>query len=409
MITDEYPRIFASPSEELEILYEISRLVPCSEGLVSCLDRLVRLARSILIFDNVVLYGRREDGLLEPTYARAIGRGRCLEADLAWGEVTALEVYRTGQLINHLEELPGCEQDRNKIRYFLGLPLHLNDEIEGILVFIRFGGPVYTQEQVYLAERLALHVAQLLEYHRLVERVANLEAQRRLDTLQDDFIAMISHDLLTPLGFIKGYATTLLRKDITWDVSSQAEFLKIIDEEADRLKELIDRLLDSSRLQAGTLLMNFQLLKLDTFLEEVLRQVMVRDETLKLTLDIRVEDVFVQADPARLMQVFDNLLNNALKYAPGSPILITLERVDHKACIRVRDYGPGIPTKHLDDIFQRFYRLPHQALNVRGTGLGLYICRQIMLAHQGEIYAESTIGQGTVFTIYLPLYDSLTV
>ncbi len=99
----------------------------------------------------------------------------------------------------------------------MGLPLRLAGQSKGVLVFIRFGGPVFTPDQISLAEFIALHVAQILERKQLVNQIANLEAKRRLDSLQDDFIAMISHELLTPLGFIKGYATTLLREDTSWD------------------------------------------------------------------------------------------------------------------------------------------------------------------------------------------------
>ena len=106
----------------------------------------------------------------------------------------------------------------------------------GVLVFGRFGGPPYTQDQVQLAEFIAAQTAQLVENHHLVERVAKLEAERWLRRMQDDFITTISHELRTPIGFIKGYATTLLRDDTKWDDESRREFLTIIDEEADRLQ-----------------------------------------------------------------------------------------------------------------------------------------------------------------------------
>ena len=114
-----------------------------------------------------------------------------------------------------------------------------------------------------------MHVAQLFEHDQLVQRVVSLEAERRLDRLQEDFIATVSHELLTPLGFIKGYATTLLRADATWDENTRSEFLTIIDEEADRLRELIENLMNSSRLQAGTLRLTYQPVRLDTFLKEI--------------------------------------------------------------------------------------------------------------------------------------------
>jgi signal transduction histidine kinase len=253
-----------------------------------------------------------------------------------------------------------------------------------------------------LAEFIAAHVAQLMGHERLVQRVARLEAERQLDRLQEDFIATVSHELLTPLGFIKGYATTLLREDITWDDATRYEFLQIIDEEADRLHELIDNLMDSSRLQAGTLRMSFQLTRLDTFLREVTTRAKSLNGSLQVQLELKAPAMLIPVDPTRLAQVFDNLISNAIKYAPGAPITITLEQADSQAHIIVADTGPGIAEDHLDQLFKRFYRAPTNDTTVRGTGLGLFICRQIVRAHGGEIEAESMVGQGTTFHIFLP-------
>jgi signal transduction histidine kinase len=301
-----------------------------------------------------------------------------------------------------LEELEGEAGDRTDIRHSLGLPVKSGDQAMGALVFIRFGGPKYTEGQIHLVEFVAAHIAQLLKHRQLVEQIANLEAKRRLDSLQDDFVATISHELLTPLGFIKGYATTLLREDIAWDEHARREFLTIIDEESDRLRDLIDNLMDSSRLQAGTLQMTFQPVRLDTVLRDLSLRARSRNDDLAIELKVITPGLQTQADPTRLAQVFDNIISNAQKYAPGSPIEVTLDQVDDRACIAIRDFGPGIPPDHLAKVFQRFYRVPDKSTSVRGTGLGLYICRKIIQAHGGEIEAGSKVGEGTTFFIYLP-------
>jgi signal transduction histidine kinase len=391
------------PPRELEAVYAISRAVARTVDTDVGLDEVVRLARPVFIFDNVVLYLQRDSDAPEPTYARAIGRGRFLEAELTWGEKTGNMAYQTEQVVLRTEELTDAENDRNGVRLFLGLPLRMGGKTIGALVFIRFGGPVYTAEHIHLAEFIADHVAQLLAHKGLVDRVANLEARRRLDELQDDFIATISHELLTPLGFIKGYATTLLRDDTTWDDTTRREFLTIIDEEADRLRELIDNLMDSSRLQAGTLQISIQPLRLETLLRDIALRSTSRNDGLKIGLKIATHGLQVKGDPTRMAQVFDNLLNNASKYAPGSPITISLDVADHFAQIRVTDQGPGIAPEHIESLFRRFYRVPNNNTSVRGTGLGLYICRQIVEAHGGQILVESNLGQGTSFIIRLPL------
>jgi signal transduction histidine kinase len=221
--------------------------------------------------------------------------------------------------------------------------------------------------------------------------------------MQENFVATVSHDLRTPLGFIKGYTTTLLREDTDWDVPTFREFLGIIDDEADRLQELIDNLLDSSRLESGTLQMNLQTVRLDVVLRDMIQRSQLRDIDVNLSLELESQGVMVKADPMRLGQVFDNLINNASKYAPGSSVIVNLTEDDGNAAIKVTDDGPGIDQEHLKKIFQRFYRVPETRMAVRGSGLGLYICRQIILAHNGSISAGSEKGKGTTFHITLPL------
>jgi signal transduction histidine kinase len=387
--------------QELEAVYAISRAVARAVNMDTALDEIVKMTRPVFIFDNMVLYLYRGQDSLEPAYARAIGRGRSFEAELAWGEATASEAFQTGQVVIRKDESDDSE-DRTRLRISLGLPLHTGFDKLGALVFIRFGGPYFKEDQIRLAEFIAMHVAQLMGHKHLVQRVASLEAERRLDRLQEDFIATVSHELLTPLGFIKGYATTLLRDDTIWDENTTREFLTIIDEEADRLHELIDNLMDSSRLQAGTLRMSFQPVRMDTFLRDVSLRATSRHDNLHVQLNLETPGLQIPADPSRLAQVFDNLLTNASKYAPGASINILLNQEKGKVHIVVKDDGPGIAHEHLEHLFKRFYRAPTNDTTVRGTGLGLFICRQIVRAHGGDIRVESELGKGTAFHITLP-------
>lgn len=400
---EELTELESLNSQELEAIYAISRVVTRATELDASMDEIIGIAREVFIFDNVVLYLHQEADSLEPSYARAIGRGRNTEADLAWGESIANEVHRTGQMVLKEEITGDVSQDRMNVRQLLGLPLVVGDHHMGSLVFVRYGGPSFTPDHTHLAEYITGHIAQLCEHGELVTRLSHLEAERQLERLQDDFVATVSHELRTPLGFIKGYATTLLREDTTWDETTRREFLSIIDEEADRLRELIDNLLDSSRLQSGTLHMEFQPLRLDTMLKDLPLRAKSFDENLAIKLELKADNLIVQADPTRMAQVFDNLLSNAVKYASGSKIKITLSKDGDTAHIAVSDEGPGIPPSHLPNVFSRFYRVPSQNSSVRGTGLGLFICRRIIRAHGGEISAESQYGEGTTFHIYLPL------
>lgn len=402
MITDDSPAATTLRPQELEAVYAISSAVAQSVDIDSALDEIISLARPVFIFDNMVLYIKKDDNFLEPMYARVIGRGRKAEAELAWGGLIANEVFETGEIQVQLEKLEDWENNRLSYRLLLGLPLRTANGNMGALVFGRFGGPAYSPDQVNLAGFIAAHISQLLVRQQLVERIANLEAERRLQKLQDNFIATISHELCTPLGFIKGYATTLLREDIHWDEKERREFLIIIDEETDRLRELIDNMLDSSRLQAGTLRMRFQELPLNELLSEACAR--VRSRYRELTIHFTPgEKAIVRVDPTRFVQVFDNLVNNAVKYAPGSPIFVKMMVKGDESCVTIQDQGPGISEEHLDHVFERFYRVPDPNSNVHGTGLGLYICREIIAAHGGRMTVESKLGEGTSFHIFLPV------
>jgi signal transduction histidine kinase len=394
--------------QELDAIYAISRVVTRASELDASLDEIIGIARTVFIFDNVVLYVHHQTESIEPSYARAIGRGRNSESDLAWGEPIAREVLKSGEIVLRQEITGDFTKDRMKDRYFLGFPLIAGDQQIGALVFVRYGGPQFTPEHTHLAEYIAGHIAQLYEHGNLVTQLSRLEAERQLERLQDDFVATVSHELRTPLGFIKGYATSLLRDDANWDEETRREFLMIIDEETDRLKELIDNLLDSSRLQSGTLRMEFQPLRIDTMLKDLT----LRAKSFHADLDIQVNLITaplkIEADPTRLAQVFDNLISNAIKYAPNSTVDITLDTEDGHAHIKFSDQGPGIPDEALPNIFTRFYRVPNQNRSVRGTGLGLFICRQIVTAHRGQIIAVSKLGEGTTFHIYLPILNHKT-
>jgi signal transduction histidine kinase len=292
---------------------------------------------------------------------------------------------------------------RDRRRDYLGLPLIVGGRGVGGLVFGRFGGPSYPPEHIRLAEFVAWHVGQLLENRRMARRIATLEAQRELARMQDEFVSTVSHELRTPLGFIKGYTTTLLRNDAEWDSAARLEFLKIIDEEADRLRELIDNLLDSSRLESGTLSMTLEPVRLSTLLRDTVSRAQALYPGMPLRIDVPEDLPTLQVDATRLSQVLDNLLSNADKYAQGAEVTVNARVEGPAVVVRVRDQGPGIPPQHQSHLFERFFRVPGAKSMIRGTGLGLYICRKIVEAHGGEILVESVAGGGTCFAFSLPL------
>jgi signal transduction histidine kinase len=389
--------------EALEIFTDLSGSI-VNDDWKKALDLLCLTLRKFFVFDNAVIYlAEAVGGIPEAVYARAVGRGRNKGAEASWGEEIANQVAATNKSI--ISTPPdSSSSDRISKPFLLGLPLNLQPG-NGAIVFVRFGGPEYTAEQMPFAALAAVQVARIFERRSLKESLSQLETALQRAQFQEDFIATISHELHTPLGFIKGYTTSLLRSDTVWDPETRQEFLTIIDEESDQLLKLIDRILDSARLQSGNLPMDFQPVRLDSLLRDVILRYQSIHKDLQVSQDI-VSARPIQADSVRLAQVFSNLFDNAIKYAPGSPISVSLRVEMNKQVVTFSDQGPGIPSEHLPFLFERFYRVSSNSYQ-RGTGLGLFICRQIVQAHHGQISVKTSPGKGAAFLVELPIHKRL--
>lgn len=276
------------------------------------------------------------------------------------------------------------------------------------------GAPIYEEGDMIRSDgkRVTLGVtyAPLLDSRgkmtSIIANVRDLTRFREEEKLHKTFISVISHELKTPVAIIKGYAGTISREDADWPPEVIREYMGTIEEEADALTDLIDNLLEASRLQAGT----FELsIGDDISLEAIARSVAKKfaTQTEKHTFDITFSADFPQisGDERRLTQVFNNLLSNAIKYSPdGGVIRIVGETVQEKVKVTVADQGIGIPESEHQRIFQQFSRVDN-ALSRRteGTGLGLFLTKAIVEAHNGSIWFTSTPEQpGTTFTFTIP-------
>jgi len=392
-------------SRTLSYLQELIQIATYEGTSRSAIEKFMVSLRKEFVFDNVAVYLQDElTKMLEVAYARAVGRAKDAEADAAWGDEFAGQVIKKSKLLLQDPKPDIPSDDRLHQAYLLGLPLRIGGSVRGAVVFVRFGGPIYENDHITIASFAAELLSILFERVTWTEMREELQVLKRQMQLQEDFVSTISHELRTPLGFIKGYSTSLLREDTSWDDETQKEFLTIIDEEADRLSLLIENVLESARLQSKTLPLRFQPIRLDAVLRDVILRLRARHKDLDVSMQFdTVPSIY--GDGVRLAQVFDNLFTNAIKYAPGSPIVVLLNRVDQDAVISFIDHGPGIPKESLPLIFERFYRVRGEK-TVTGTGLGLYICKQIIQAHRGKIWAESTPGPGTTFFIELPIDSS---
>jgi PAS domain S-box-containing protein len=229
--------------------------------------------------------------------------------------------------------------------------------------------------------------------------------EKELDQMKARLLSTVSHELRTPLASIKGFATTLLRQDVDWDDTSRHEFLSIIDEESDRLTELIGNLLDMSRIEAGELRVEPEPMELGPIVRETAGEFQVLTHDHRFVVDEAPVLPAILADPRRIRQVLRNLVENAVKYSPsgGTITLSTRVQVD-RVQVTVTDEGLGIEKKDLERIFDRFYQVDGASTRrVGGSGLGLSICQAIVRAHEGQIWVESRPGQGSSFHFTLPL------
>jgi PAS domain S-box-containing protein len=229
-----------------------------------------------------------------------------------------------------------------------------------------------------------------------------LSRAQEVDRLKSQLLSIVSHELRTPLASILGQTTTLLDYAERISPAEQLEALRIVNEEAARLDELIGHLLDMSRIESGTLRVEPVATDLRPILQEIINATAVQAPD-HVTQSNLPPLPLVQADPRRVRQVIGNLLDNAIKFSPpGSTVAVDAEVNTKFITVHVRDQGPGILPEHLPHILDRFYRAEEKGVRARGVGLGLAICKGLVEAMGGSITVASQVGQGSVFSFSLP-------
>jgi len=228
---------------------------------------------------------------------------------------------------------------------------------------------------------------------------------RELENLKQEFVANVSHELRTPITIIKGYAETILDGAID-DKDNLKEFISIIYKDSNRLANLIDDLLDLSKIESGKVLLQFKESDLKELIDDcigVLKNIInKKNHTLNIVINTDIKTIFV--DDKKILQVLFNLLDNAIKYTQDNGT-IELKVKDKNNYIQfdITDNGIGIPEDDLNRIFERFYRVDKaRSREMGGTGLGLSIVKHIVLAHCGEVWVKSNINQGSVFSFTIP-------
>ncbi len=388
--------------KRLERLLEINLELSSTLHLQDLLGKIVHLAAeltnteasSILLLDRKTktLYfeaatGVRPEAILKiPVPLEGSIAGRIVQE----GKPLIVEDVRTDPNFYGLVDAVTHFQTRS----ILGVPLKVKDTIIGVLeVLNKRGGEPFDEEDVKLLEILAAQAAVAIENARLFQ--------------QSDFISDLVHELRTPLTSIIGYVKLML--DHKFEPATERHFLETIHREATRLAGLINDFLDLVRLESGRVKITKKPVQLRQLLEECIAIMRPQAEPRKIKIKLSIPPAFpfVFADEDRLRRVILNLLSNAIKFNRDEGLVeVKVELAGKEVRISVSDTGIGIMPEELPHIFEKFYRGRAEE-GVSGSGLGLSIAKQIVEAHGGRIWVESTPGQGSTFTFTLPMESSL--
>ena len=288
-------------------------------------------------------------------------------------------------------------------------PLHVTGDWLGALI-------IYFEQETSISQIELRHLKVLINQMTItlfnlklldVEEKSRHSAEKA-NEIKTEFLAMISHELRTPLTSIIGFTTTLLAENVTWKQNEQRDFIQTIYQEANRLQELIDHLLDLSRLEVGLLPTRPKPESLHKIFQDAFSQLQILSEKHHLTINLPDQLPKVNVDPKRIVQVLVNLVKNASAYAPeGTEINITAKVRDKFIQINVKDEGPGIPLADRKNVFKAFMRgKGNESVFPKGAGLGLAICKGLVEAHGGRIWIRSSNPPGTTISFTVPLVSS---
>lgn len=291
--------------------------------------------------------------------------------------------------------LPGAEAI-----YF---PLSIKETTLGVLVLHPVNlRRVFLPEQQKLLETFLGQIAQAITRVRLTEQARKAQIEMEAERLRNSLLSSISHDLRTPLATILGSASTLVEEDNSLKPEDKLELSRAIYDEGQRMSSLINNILDMARLDAGAVELNKQWYPLEEVIGAVLTRLQKRLEGRAVSVKFPPGMPMIYVDAVMIEQVLINLLENALRYTPEkSPLEITAEVSSQSVEISIADQGPGIPEGSENKLFEKFYRVQHEAAQ-SGVGLGLAICRAIVEAHEGSIQAQNRPNGGAVFSFVIP-------
>lgn len=273
------------------------------------------------------------------------------------------------------------------------------------LSMMRMDGEFTDHETTTAMVVLQIFMSALL--NRIIEdKSKKIGTQELQSKRQNNFISSITHDLRNPLGCIKGYSSTLLRDDIEWDPESQKKFISVIDSEADRLGDMITNMLETANLESGQYELNFEQVAVSTLFTTLIEGNRNRHPDLLIHVEFPKLETLIMVDIPKIIRAFQNLVDNTVKHTNTLEIWIKIKQNKHTIDVYFIDRGKGIPHSRWKTIFNKFSRIPDDSPGTHGSGLGLYITKQIIQKHGGEIGIDDSTEEGTQIRITLPKIPS---
>jgi two-component system, OmpR family, sensor histidine kinase KdpD len=416
---------------ETRILYELMRAVNSKEQLEQQLTIIAKAITGIFaswgVYECAFLLPEKDGSLSVQGQAPQLPEHQLLSSDerasalwaLTKGESVLLRdtPSKTG-IAPHLfvHQTATHQVDRRSLRF---IPLQTGQQIVGVVCLRIQNDPRWFAEEEHLEDERIRPNARttffwtfidqatlIIERAHLRRENLHIELLKRTDALRASLLSSVSHDLRTPLSSIKAAASSLLQEEIAWNDEERHSFAFTIEREADRLNRLVGNLLDMSRIEGGALVPEKELYPFDELMNDVLDRLSPLLHGRTITTDLPDDLPPVPLDYLQIDQVLTNLLENAVRYTPADkPIDISISAQSDQITVMIADRGPGIPAEDRERIFDKFYRVQSGRYHATGSGLGLAVCKGLIEAHDGHIWAESRPNGGSVFTITLPLTE----
>ncbi|NIM94448.1 MAG: GAF domain-containing protein [Anaerolineales bacterium] len=410
--------------KELQALTEVSKVLTSplelNELLVKLLDRLAEVLDPVDI--GIIMMWDPSSSLFRPRAVYGLEPESINNLHNLPGGAIPGKVYK-GEEVRLLVNLEKTEaeiddilpENRNILNETLctapllhsavAVPIRANGQTFGVLILGSMRGTnEFDEKDLPLIQTISDLIAMAIDRDRSELEAEEIQEEMQTERLRSEILATLSHELRTPLAAIKGYATALQIDEIDWSYEKQQEFLHLVEQECENLETMIGDMLESSLIDVGQLLIEYQPVKLDTLSKEIREEVQIYTDTHRILLDFPKDFPIIDADPRRVIQVMRNILDNAIKYSPDGGLIVIRGRVrSTDVVISISDQGVGISAEDLIPLFDKYFRVKAPTgYHVAGTGLGLPIARSIIEAHRGRIWAESEVGQGTTLHFSLP-------